>query len=130
MYAVIKTGGKQYRVAPEDVIEVERLGGNPGDTVELGEVLMIAGEAGIEVGTPVVKGATVTAELVAHTRGDKIIVFKKRRRKHYRRRQGHRQDLTVLKVTAINSAGKKPARKAAKPSAEAEAQPAEGTEQG
>ena len=121
MYAIIKTGGKQYRVAPDDTIEVERLPGNAGDTVELGEVLMIAGEAGIEVGAPLVAGASVTAELVAQTRGDKIIIFKKRRRKHYRRRQGHRQDLTLLKVTAINATGKKPAKKAAAKAAEASA---------
>ena len=126
MYAIIKTGGKQYRVAPDDTFEVERLPGNAGDTIELGEVLMIAGEAGIEVGAPLVAGASVTAELVAQTRGDKIIIFKKRRRKHYRRRQGHRQDLTLLKVTAINAAGKKPAKKAAaKPVA---AKPAEAGE--
>jgi large subunit ribosomal protein L21 len=120
MYAIIKTGGKQYRVAPDDTLEVERLPGNAGDTVELADVLMIAGEAGIEVGTPLLAGASVSAELVAQTRGDKIIIFKKRRRKHYRRRQGHRQDLTLLKVTAINAAGaKKPAKKAAaKPAAE------------
>jgi large subunit ribosomal protein L21 len=126
MYAIIKTGGKQYRVAPDDTFEVERLPGNAGDTIELGEVLMIAGETGIEVGAPLVAGASVTAELVAQTRGDKIIIFKKRRRKHYRRRQGHRQDLTLLKVTAINAAGKKPAKKAAtKPAA---AKPAEAGE--
>jgi large subunit ribosomal protein L21 len=120
MYAIIKTGGKQYRVAPDDTLEVERLPGNAGDTVELAEVLMIAGDDGIEVGAPFVAGATVSAELVAQTRGDKIIIFKKRRRKHYRRRQGHRQDLTLLKVTAINAAGaRKPTKKAAaKPAAE------------
>jgi len=121
MYAIIKTGGKQYRVAPDDTIEVERLPGAAGDTVELSEVLMVAGDGGIEVGTPLVEGASVSAELVAQTRGDKIIIFKKRRRKHYRRRQGHRQDLTLLKVTAINAAGKKPAKKAAAKAEKAEA---------
>ena len=129
MYAVIKTGGKQYRVAPDDVIEVERLQGAAGDTVELTAVLMVAGETGVEVGTPLVAGATVTAELVAQTRGDKIIVFKKRRRKHYRRRQGHRQDLTLLRVTGIHAGGSQPARKAAaKPAAEAEAAAAQGAQ--
>ncbi len=132
MYAIIKTGGKQYRVAPDDTIEIERLPGNAGDTVELTEVLMIAGDGDIEVGTPLVEGASVSAELVAQTRGDKIIIFKKRRRKHYRRRQGHRQDLTLLKVTAINAAGKKPVKKAAAKAEKAEVAetPAEAAEAG
>jgi len=121
MYAIIKTGGKQYRVAPDDTIEVERLPGKAGDSVELTDVLMLAGDGGIEVGTPLVEGASVSAELVAQTRGDKIIIFKKRRRKHYRRRQGHRQDLTLLKVTAINAAGKKAAKKPAAKAEKAEA---------
>ncbi len=132
MYAIIKTGGKQYRVAPDDTIEIERLPGNAGDTVELTEVLMIAGDGGIEVGTPLVEGASVSAELVAQTRGDKIIIFKKRRRKHYRRRQGHRQDLTLLKVTTINAAGKTPVKKAAAKAEKAEVAetPAEAAEAG
>ena len=132
MYAIIKTGGKQYRVAPDDTIEIERLPGNAGDTIELTDVLMIAGDGDIEVGTPLVEGASVSAELVAQTRGDKIIIFKKRRRKHYRRRQGHRQDLTLLKVTAINAAGKKPVKKATAKAEKAEVAetPAEAAEAG
>lgn len=101
MYAVIKTGGKQYRVAPEDVITVERLAGEAGAEVTLGEVLLVANDAGLKVGAPRVEGAAVTATIVEQTRGDKVIIFKKRRRKHYRRKNGHRQDLTVLKITGI-----------------------------
>ena len=101
MYAVIKTGGKQYRVATNDVIEVERLQGEPGNAITFDQVLMVGGEDGVRVGAPVVDGVSVSAELVAQTRGEKIIVFKKRRRKNSRRKNGHRQDLTVLRITAI-----------------------------
>ncbi len=123
MYAIIKTGGKQYRVAPEDVITVEKLAGEPGETVVISEVLMVADGDGVQVGAPFVEGASVACELVEQTRGPKIIIFKKKRRKHYRRRKGHRQDLTVLKVTEILTGGKKPSgkkaapKKAAKPAA-------------
>ena len=98
MFAVIKTGGKQYKVAPNDVILVEKLPGQAGDTVTLDQVLMV----GDKVGAPIVAGASVTATLVEQTRGDKIIVFKKKRRQNYRRKKGHRQDLTVLRITGIN----------------------------
>ena len=91
MYAVIKTGGKQYRVAIDDTLEIERLAGEAGEIIEFNEVLMVGFDAGVEVGTPLVEGATVAAELVEQTRGKKIIVFKKKRRKKYRRKQGHRQ---------------------------------------
>jgi large subunit ribosomal protein L21 len=101
MFAVIKTGGKQYKVAKDDVIEVEKLPGAAGASVELGDVLMLSDGGKVEVGSPVLKGAKVSAEVVEQTRGDKIIVFKKKRRKNYRRKKGHRQDLTVLKITAI-----------------------------
>jgi large subunit ribosomal protein L21 len=101
MFAVIKTGGKQYRVAKDDVIAVEKLPAEAGASVELGEVLMLSDGGAVEIGAPLVKGAKVTAEVVEQTRGDKIIVFKKKRRKNYRRKKGHRQDLTVLKITAI-----------------------------
>ena len=94
MYAVIKTGGKQYRVAKNDVIIVERLDGEPGGTIEFGEVLMVGGESPV-VGAPTVAGAKVTATVVEQGKGEKIIIFKKRRRKHYRRRNGHRQLQTV-----------------------------------
>jgi large subunit ribosomal protein L21 len=130
MFAVIKTGGKQYRVAANDLIRVERIEGTPGEIVELGQVLMVGGESGIEVGAPLVSGATVAAEVVGHVRGDRIIIFKKRRRHHYRRRNGHRQDLTALRITEILTGGRKPDRKkvAAKPEAKAEAAPPAKTE--
>lgn len=101
MFAVIKTGGKQYKVAKDDVITVERLTAEAGDAVELADVLMVGGDSGVTVGAPTVPGASVKAEVVDQARGDKIIVFKKKRRQNYRRKKGHRQDLTVLKVTDI-----------------------------
>jgi len=122
MYAVIKTGGKQYRVAAEDVIEIERTGANEGDSVEF-PVLMLAGEGSVEVGTPTVDGATVAGQVTALTRGPKIIIFKKRRRKHYRRKNGHRQDLMTVQITEILTGGKKPSKKAAAPAAKKEAAP-------
>lgn len=114
MFAVIKTGGKQYKVAPEDILRVEKLAGEPGDIVELDAVLMLGGESGTTLGTPLVAGATVAAEVVEQTRGDKIVVFKKQRRKHHRRRHGHRQEETVLRIAEILTDGQKPS-KAAKP---------------
>jgi large subunit ribosomal protein L21 len=123
MYAVIKTGGKQYRVAAEDVIEIERTGANEGDIVEF-PVLMLAGEGNVEVGTPTVDGATVAGQVTALTRGPKIIIFKKRRRKHYRRKNGHRQDLMTVQITEILTGGKKPSKKAAAPAPKVEAKPA------
>ncbi len=104
MFAVIKTGGKQYRVASGDVIKVERLEAEAGATVSLDQVLMVGEGAEARVGTPLVAGATVSAEVVAQDRGPKIIVFKKQRRKNYRRKNGHRQDLTVLRITEISAA--------------------------
>jgi large subunit ribosomal protein L21 len=103
MYAVIRTGGKQYRVAPNDVIEVERLEAEPGSSIELPEVLMVGGETP-QVGTPLVAGASVAATVLEQGKGPKVIVFKKRRRKNSRRRTGHRQRLTVLRVTGIKVA--------------------------
>jgi large subunit ribosomal protein L21 len=133
MYAVIKTGGKQYKVAKDQILSVERLDGEAGDIVAFEEVLMIGDGEAAQVGAPLVEGATVAAEVVEQGRGPKIIVFKKKRRKTYRRRHGHRQDLTVLRVTEILTGGKKPAmapaKKAAtkaKPEAEAPAEKAEG----
>jgi len=101
MFAVIKTGGKQYKVAENDVITVERLEGEAGATVSLDQVLLVAEGEKVTVGAPVVAGATVTAEIVGQARGPKLIVFKKRRRQNSRRKNGHRQDLTVLKITTI-----------------------------
>lgn len=124
MYAVIKTGGKQYRVTPHEVIEIERLPGAAGDSIEFSQVLMVAANGGVEIGTPLVAGATVVGEIVEQTRGPKIIVFKKKRRKHYRRRNGHRQDLSEVRITEILTGGAKPAKKAAaKPKATAEETP-------
>jgi len=106
MFAVIRTGGKQYRVAANDVIVVERLAGEPGATVELGEVLMLGdGGAGTRVGTPLVDKAAVFAEVLEQARASKILVFKKKRRKKYRRTHGHRQNVTVLRITEITAAG-------------------------
>ena len=102
MYAVVKTGGKQYRVSEGDRVRVEKLPGSVGDTVELDEVLMLGGDK-VSVGAPPVSGAKVQAEIVAQGRGRKIIVFKIRRRKSYRRKAGHRQPYTELKVTGISA---------------------------
>ena len=116
MFAVIRTGGKQYRVAPNDIIEIERIAGEPGDIVELGEVLLLGGDSGPKTGSPTIAGALVAAELVEHIRSEKIIVFKKKRRKNYRRRNGHRQLLTMLRITEILTDGKKPSQtKVARP---------------
>ncbi len=102
MYAVIKTGGKQYRVAKDDVLNVERLPGEAGAKVEFTEVLMVGEGASVKVGTPTVSGAKVTAELVEQARGPKLIAFKKRRRKNSRRKKGHRQDLSKVRITKIS----------------------------
>ena len=103
MYAVIKTGGKQYRVAKNEVLIVERLDGEPGGTIEFGEVLMVGGESPI-VGSPTVAGAKVTATVLEQGKGEKVIIFKKRRRKHSRRRNGHRQLQTVVRIADIITA--------------------------
>jgi large subunit ribosomal protein L21 len=126
MFAVIRTGGKQYRVAPNDVIEIEKIAGKPGDIVELGEVILLGGDGGPKTGSPTIAGASVAAEVLEQKRADKIIVFKKKRRKGYRRTKGHRQMLTALRITEILTDGKKPSKAAAKPKAEpkAEAKPA------
>jgi large subunit ribosomal protein L21 len=123
MYAVIKTGGKQYRVAADQKIQIEKLGGQAGDQVEFTDVLMVANGGSFDVGAPFVAGATVVGEIASQDRGPHVIIFKKRRRKHYRRRNGHRQDLTSVKITEILTGGAKPAKKAAAPkSAEAAAE--------
>ena len=102
MFAVIKTGGKQYTVAANDVITIERLEGNAGDAITFGEVLMIGGEKAV-VGAPTVAGASVTGELVEQARGPKVISFKKRRRQNSKRKRGHRQHLSLVRITAINA---------------------------
>jgi large subunit ribosomal protein L21 len=103
MFAVIRTGGKQYKVAKDDVIAVEKLAGEPGATIELGDVLMVGDGENVSAGTPLLAGASVSAELVEHRRADKIIVFKKKRRHNYRRKNGHRQHQTVLRITEIRA---------------------------
>ena len=116
MFAVIRTGGKQYKVAKDDIITVEKLLGQPGEKVQLSDVLLL-GEEGKSptVGTPLVQKAAVTAEIIEQGKGDKVIVFKKKRRHNYRRTKGHRQEQTTLKVLEVSSTGAKSAAK--KPSA-------------
>ena len=104
MFAIIKTGGKQYKVAKDAKITVEKLEGNAGDKVTLSEVLLVSDGSKTTVGAPSVAGATVTAEVVAQTRDDKVLVFKKRRRQNSRRKNGHRQHKTVLKIIDIKAA--------------------------
>ncbi len=101
MFAVIKTGGKQYRVAADDVVTVGKLAGEPGEKVTFDTVLMVTGAEGTQVGAPSLAGMTVTGEVVEHTRGEKVIAFKKRRRQNSRRKRGHRQDYTVVRITGI-----------------------------
>jgi large subunit ribosomal protein L21 len=108
MFAVIRTGGKQYKVAKNDVIRVERLPGESGEIIELSEVLMVGEGGAVNVGTPLVAGACVGAAVIDQIKGDKVIIFKKRRRHNSRRKNGHRQELTVLRVTEILTDGKKP----------------------
>jgi large subunit ribosomal protein L21 len=112
---VIRTGGKQYRVSENACIEVERLAGSPGDMLTFDDVLMLGGSGGepAAVGATALKTATVFAELLAQTRGDKVLIFKKKRRKNHRRMRGHRQDLTLLRITGISSSGERPAAAAA-----------------
>jgi large subunit ribosomal protein L21 len=103
-FAVIRTGGKQYRVTPNAVVTVEKLEAEPGATITFHDVLALGSEAGLTLGAPTVPGASVTATVVEQTRGDKIIMLKKRRRKNSRRKKGHRQDLTVLRIGDIAAA--------------------------
>jgi len=103
-YAVIRTGGKQYRVTPDAVLTVERLEAEPGATITFHDVLALGTEAGLTLGAPTVPGARVTATVVDQSRGDKVIIFKKRRRQNSRRKNGHRQHQTVLKIAEISAA--------------------------
>ena len=102
-YAIIRTGGKQYRVSPGDVIRIEKLPGEPGAPVEFMEVLMASDEGAVRLGTPLVPGARVTAEVVRQGKAKKILVFKKKKRKNYRRHHGHRQLFTAVRVTQIDT---------------------------
>ncbi len=113
MFAVVKTGGKQYRVVAEDILKVEKLAGEAGDFVELSDVLMVGEGGNMTVGAPLVEGAMVSAEIVEQGRTRKIIAFKKRRRQNSRRTIGHRQHLTTLRIAEILTDGKKPSKKAA-----------------
>jgi len=131
MFAVVRTGGKQYRVAENDVIVVEKLAGEEGETIVLGDVLSVGAGESLTIGTPCVTGASVAATVIEQTRGAKILVFKKHRRKKYRRTHGHRQRLTALRITEILTDGKKPSKtkaapkEAAKPKAPAKAEAAQ-----
>jgi large subunit ribosomal protein L21 len=129
MFAVFKTGGKQYRVAAEDVLKVAKLKGEPGEIVEFGEVLVVGGDS-VTLGAPMIAGATVAAEVLDQARGPKIIAFKKRRRKNSRRKRGFREEFTLIRITEILTDGKK-ANKTVQPRpkrAPAPAAEAEGSE--
>jgi large subunit ribosomal protein L21 len=123
MFAVIKTGGKQYRVATNDLLKVDKIRGEPGEIVEFGEVLVVGGDSAV-LGTPTVAGATVAAEVLDQTRGAKVIAFKKRRRKNSRRKRGHRQEFTLVRITEILTDGAKP-DKTPRPRPERQAKPPE-----
>ena len=122
MFAVIKTGGKQYRVAAEDKLKVEKVAGEVGEIITFGEVLMVGGDS-VTVGSPTVAGATVAAEVVSQARGPKVIAFKKRRRKNSRRKRGHRQDFVLVRISEILTGGAKPS-KGPKPKPAPKAKPA------
>jgi large subunit ribosomal protein L21 len=107
MFAVIKTGGRQYRVVPDDVLEIGKIAGDVGTIVQLGEVLLVGGDSPV-LGAPTVAGASVAAEVLQHKRGPKVIAFKKRRRKNSRRKRGYRDELTVLRITEILTNDNKP----------------------
>jgi large subunit ribosomal protein L21 len=121
MFAVIRAGGKQYRVAAEDVIRIDRVKGEPGEIVEFGEVLVLGGDTP-QLGMPTIAGATVAGEVLQHTRGDKVIAFKKRRRKNSRRKRGYRHEFSVIRITEILTDGAKPSKTAA-PRPKREAKP-------
>jgi large subunit ribosomal protein L21 len=131
MFAVIRAGGKQYRVTAEDVIRIDRVNGEPGQVVEFGEVLVLGGDTPV-IGMPTIAGAMVAGEVLQHTRGDKVIAFKKRRRKNSRRKRGYRHEFSVIRITEILTDGAKPSKTPpprpkrepkAKPEGEAEAKP-------
>ena len=107
MFAVIKTGGRQYRVVPDDVLEIGKIAGDVGTIVQLGEVLVVGGDTPV-LGAPTVAGASVAAEVLDHKRGPKVIAFKKRRRKNSRRKRGYRDEITVIRITEILTDGKAP----------------------
>ncbi len=128
MFAVIKTGGKQYRVAADDVLKVEKIKGEPGEIVQFGDVLVVGGDS-VALGVPTVAGASVAAEVLDQGRGAKVIAFKKRRRKNSRRKRGHRQEFTLVRITEILTDGAKPT-KTARPKAGAQAEAGRGRRRG
>lgn len=111
MYAVIRTGGKQYKVAEDQIVYIEKLAGEKGDAVQFSDVLMVGGTDTPKIGTPLVDGAVVAGEVIEQTRGDKVVVFKKKRRQGYRRKKGHRQLLTCVRILGIDLDGKAPSKK-------------------
>ena len=128
MFAVIKTGGKQYRVAEDQKLQIEKVAGEPGQIIQLGDVLMLGGDQPT-FGTPTVSGASVAAEVIAQERGPKVIAFKKRRRKNSRRKRGHRQEFTLIRITEILTDGAKPTKTAKpRPERKPKAEPAAGEE--
>jgi len=136
MFAVIKTGGRQYRVVPDDVLEIGKIAGDVGTIVQLGEVLLVGGDSPV-LGAPTVAGASVAAEVLQHKRGPKVISFKKRRRKNSRRKRGYRDEITVIRVTEILTDGQAPSVaakgkrvKAPKPEAKAPAEAVEPADEG
>ena len=120
MFAVIKAGGKQYRVAEDQVLKVEGVKGEPGTIVQLGDVIMLGGDTP-QIGSPMIEGASVAAEILDHVRGAKVIAFKKRRRKNSRRKRGHRQDFVLIRISEILTQGAKPT-KGPKPKPEGKAE--------
>src|SRR6187399_2642069 len=128
MFAVIKAGGKQYRVIEDQVLKVEGVQGEPGTIVQLGDVIMLGGDTP-QIGSPMIEGASVAAEILDHVRGAKVIAFKKRRRKNSRRKRGHRQDFVLIRISEILTQGAKPT-KGPKPKPEAKAKSTEGSTEG
>ncbi|MBN8966619.1 MAG: 50S ribosomal protein L21 [Rhizobiales bacterium] len=128
MFAVIKAGGKQYRVVEDQILQVEGVKGEPGEIVQIADVLMLGGDTP-QLGTPTIEGASVAVEIVGHGRGPKVIAFKKRRRKNSRRKRGHRQDFVLIRISEILTGGAKPTKGAkpktkAKSKSKAKAEPA------
>ena len=128
MFAVIKAGGKQYRVAEDQILRVEGVKGEPGTIVQIGDVIMLGGDKP-QIGSPMIEGASVAAEIMGHGRGPKVIAFKKRRRKNSRRKRGHRQDFVLIRISEILTEGAKPT-KGPKPKPEAKAKAPEGSAEG
>jgi large subunit ribosomal protein L21 len=128
MFAVIKAGGKQYRVAEDQVLKVEGIKGEPGTIVQIGDVIMLGGDTP-QIGSPMISGASVAAEILDHVRGGKVIAFKKRRRKNSRRKRGHRQDFVLIRISEILTGGATPT-KGPKPKPEAKAKPADAGDEG